>query len=221
MLTIMGGNIHFAQAGQRVGIMYVNTLDYKTKFEATITVPPLVTYVMTSIVSDEMGSIPMVIGMNYQENSTQVLYSFETTDWDNPKPWTGLGVVATSYQEQKQTWIGNISLDIPLGMKNGSIIYIPYYTQGFGSSVSAIQIRITALSNSNFTPDPGVSWFTLNRNDTIPTTNTGQTGWDLNWDEDSGTWGTIEKITGGGRYKETLVVIGQTSIGNGCVYFSI
>jgi hypothetical protein len=39
------------------------------------------------------------------------------------------------------------------------------------------------------------------------------------WDEDTGTWGGVE-VAGGGRYKNTLVVVGQDNSGNGVIYYS-
>jgi hypothetical protein len=40
---------------------------------------------------------------------------------------------------------------------------------------------------------------------------------DLSWDEESGDW-TLT-VTGGGRYKQQLIVIGQGDANQGVVYF--
>lgn len=214
MLTILGGNIHFGSPGQNIGISYLNRYYTKSYWS------PGTGYVLQEL--DTYGSIswPYVPGGGINDPVQSLT---ETVIYDNYESTPdGLGGFYTTRETQIT---GIVVFKVYTSSKAGDIIYIPYLvdTNTFPyTNYSAIQIRITGLYQTGFTDDIGrsMSWWIPDRDDNIPTVD-GYSGWDLNWNEDTGKWQYIEIITGGGRYKETLVIVGQTSNGNGCVYYSL
>jgi hypothetical protein len=222
MLTFIGGNIHFGQRGQRIGISYTNTLELEVTVTANISYDPLtITYAQVLTKDDTLGSIPNISAYNYTNNTTRLSYSYVPGQWDPSYPWSEPTIESVSISTQTQLWAGIISLTIPNDAENGTIIYIPYYKSGadeLSGNTSLLQVRVTGLF-IGFQEDENLSWFTSNRSDTIPNVN-GYSGWDLFWNEDLGTWGFIENL-GGGRYKETLIAIGQDDNGNGCIYYTV
>ncbi len=216
MLTIAGGNRHFASPGEETTIGYTNRQFHKYFWS------PSTGNILLELDTFGQFVFPQIPIGNPNQPVRKIIE--ETTLDEYKEVPDGLGGFTISREIIKK---GIFSYFIRPSYQPGDIIYIVYYidtnTYPF-TNTSSIQIIISRLFKTpTFSVDDGLSWLITNRNDTIPTAGFGQSGefgWDLFWDENSGTWKTIE-TTGGGRYKETLVVVGQNSTGNGVVYYTV
>jgi hypothetical protein len=214
MLTILGGNVHFGSPGQYIGISYTNRLYSESYWSAGTG------YIQGEL--DTMGSItwPSVPGGGSADPVKSITESIMYDDYKSIPD--GIG----GYNITRETIEYGIAIyQISPSLKVGDIQYIPYLVDSNTfpyTNYSSIQIRTTGFNQSEFVSDAGksMSWMMGDRNDNIPTVD-GYSGWDLNWNENTGKWQYIEIITGGGRYKETLIIVGQTSNGNGCIYYSV